>query len=109
MRSTLRLLHRGPPPPTPVTAAAQRRVSGPPSFAVCPRPQDLGRAWPVHARRCRALLPARLAWAAPALDPEHPVPVLCDHARAVALLRWHHHLPSWAHVSLGCRHTRTRR
>jgi hypothetical protein len=111
MRSPIALPHRRRrrPPLTVVTTDREPLTPGPPSHVLCPRPHDLGPGWAMHARRCRALLPPALEWAAPLLDPDQPRPVLCAHAQARALLLWHHHLPSWAHVSLGCRHTRAAR
>jgi hypothetical protein len=111
MRSPTALLHRRNRGTGPALVAVRGEPTepGPPSHVLRPRPEDLGAAWATYARRCRALLPRNLAWAAPLLDPQQPRPVLCAHTQARALLLWHHHLPSWAQVSLGCRHTRTPR
>jgi hypothetical protein len=73
------------------------------SHALIPRVDDLGAAWAPHACRARAALPRELAWAAPLLDPDAPLPLLCGGEQARALLRWHHHLPTYAQVSLGSR------
>jgi len=109
MRSPISLrrrCRRSSPPLTLTAGDAEPSSPGPASYVLHPRPQDLGPGWAMYARRCRALLPPALAWAAPLLDPEQPRPVACGHAQARALLLWHHQLPSWAHVSLGCQHTR---
>jgi hypothetical protein len=92
-------------PPAVIAGKREPATPEPASHILRPRPQDLGPGWAMHARRCRALLPPALAWAAPLLDPDQPRPVACAHAQARALLLWHHHLPNWAHVSIGCRHT----
>jgi hypothetical protein len=75
----------------------------PASHALIPRVDDLGPSWAPHAWRARAALPRELDWAAPLLDPDRPLPLLCGSQQADALLRWHHHLPTHAQVSLGSR------
>src|SRR3954452_8935455 len=106
MHSPIALRHGRRRQPALALVAADREAvtPGPASYLLSPRPQDLGPGWAMYARRCRALLPPALAWAAPLLDPEQLHPVICGHAQARALLLWHHGLPSWAHVSLSCRH-----
>src|SRR4051794_24776878 len=106
---TLRRPCRRRRPMTLVAGGVEPPTPGPATYVLRPRPQDLGPGWAMYARRCRALLPPTLAWAAPLLDPEQPRPVVCGHAQARALLLWHHRLPSWARVSLGCQHTRAPR
>ena len=72
------------------------------SHTLVPLTGAMLRAWPVHARRCLHRLPARLRWAAPLLDPDHPRPLDCTHEQARELLLWLHHLPSYAHPIVGC-------
>ena len=67
-----------------------------------PRAEDLGATWSAHACRCRRELPEQLAWAAPLLDPEHPLAVLCGHEQACALIVWHNRLPTFEQVSFSC-------
>ena len=67
-----------------------------------PRPEDLGATWPAHAHRCRQALPADLSWAAPLIDPDHPRAVCCGREQACRLIVWHHHLPTYEHVSFSC-------
>src|SRR3954454_13638603 len=97
--------HRRRPPPTIASSDGEGASQEPATHTLCPRPEDLGTGWATQARRCRAQLPPALAWAAPLLDPDQPRPVACAHSQARALLLWHHHLPNWAHVSIGCQHT----
>jgi hypothetical protein len=52
------------------------------------------------------MLPDELAWAAPLLDPERPCARAAGAAQARELLLWHHHLPTWAQVSIACRKLR---
>lgn len=53
--------------------------------------------WRRARARCRALLPAELAWAAPLLE-DPPRPVLCGEPRAQALARWLENLPATAQI-----------
>jgi hypothetical protein len=73
-----------------------------PSHLLRPRPEDVGAAWPAHACRCRRELPDELAWAAPLLDPGHPLAVRCARDQARRLIVWHHHLPTYEQVSFSC-------
>jgi len=75
-----------------------------PSNILRPRIEDLGAAWSAHACRCRQQLPAQLAWAAPLLDRDDPLAVLCSHEQACELIVWHHHLPTHQQVSFSCQH-----
>jgi hypothetical protein len=86
------------PNPSAPTAPAPEPVS----HLLRPRPEDLGASWPAHAHRCRQELPAELAWAPPLIDPEHPQAVVCGHGQACRLIVWHHHLPTYQHVSFTC-------
>jgi hypothetical protein len=78
------------------------RPSGPQSHVLRPRTEDLGASWPAHASRCRRELPARLAWAAPLLDPAHPAAVSCSHDQARQLIVWNNHLPTYQQMSFSC-------
>lgn len=56
----------------------------------------------MHACRFRRELPGELAWAAPLLDPGHPLAVRCARDQARWLIVWHHHLPNYEQVSFSC-------
>ena len=58
-----------------VHSAALHVVAGG-SYALRAGPEDARAMWPALAAPCRRALPARLAWAAPLLDPERPLPVI---------------------------------
>jgi hypothetical protein len=58
--------------------------------------------WAALANRCRHVLPAGLRWAAPLLNPEHPLPVVCGETEVVALFHWLDALPNTERVSIGC-------
>ena len=88
------------PGPSATTAAPASPESV--SHVLEPRTEDLGSSWPAHAHRCRQALPAELAWAAPLLDPDHPQAVVCGREQACRLIVWHHHLPTYEHVSFTC-------
>jgi len=74
-------------------------ITEPRSCILRPRTEDLGAGWPAHACRCRRELPAQLARAAPLLDANDPLAVLCSHKQARQLIVWHHHLPTHQQVS----------
>ncbi len=86
-------------PQTPARAAA---IAAAASHILRPRTEDLGAAWSAHACRCRQQLPAQLAWAAPLLDRDKPLAVLCSHEQVCQLIVWHHHLPTYQQVSFSC-------
>lgn len=77
-------------------------MPGPPSHVLRPRTEDLGASWPAHAYRCRQELPAQLAWAAPLLDPTHPMTVSCRHDQARQLIVWNNRLPTCQQTSFSC-------
>ena len=85
-----------------LSATADPASTEPVSHLLEPRPEDLGASWPAHAHRCRQELPAELAWAAPLLDPREPQAVRCGREQACRLIVWHHHLPTYQHVSFTC-------
>lgn len=76
------------------------------SHILIPLRAQAGAQWTPHARRALEALPRELSWAAPLLDPEEPMPVLCDRARAEELMRWHNHLPSRRQVLFASRKRR---
>ena len=98
----LRLRHRDQPRPLRLISERPLSLVGPPSFVLHARPQDNRAMWPALAGRCRRALPASLQWAAPLLDPEHPLPVLCGEPQVVALFHWLDALPNTERVSVGC-------
>jgi hypothetical protein len=87
---------RRPAPAPEATGQAER------SHTLVPMVDAMAAEWPSHARRCLHRLPARLRWATPLLDPEHPGALACTHAQARELLLWLHHLPSPEHLIVGC-------
>ena len=76
------------------------------THTLLPMVDAMAAEWPSHARRCLKQLPARLEWAAPLLDPDHPGPLECTPAQARELLLWLHQRPSFERVIVGCRHRR---
>jgi hypothetical protein len=95
------LLHRARPAAAPEPADRVER-----SHTLVPMVDAMVAEWPSHARRCLHRLPARLRWAAPLLDPDHPRELECTHAQARELLLWLHHLPSPEHPIVGCHRRR---
>jgi hypothetical protein len=91
------LLHRARPAAAPEPAGRVER-----SHTLVPLVDAMAAEWPSHARRCRHRLPARLGWAAPLLDPDHPSELDCAHEQARELLLWLHHLPNHEHLIVGC-------
>ncbi len=89
--------HTHPQMPAGVAAIAEA-----PSHILRTRVEDLGAAWSAHACRCRQQLPPELVWAAPPLDRDEPVAVLCGHEQVCQLIVWHHHLPTYQQVSFSC-------
>jgi hypothetical protein len=98
----LTLRHRHRPPQLRLIFERPLSLVGSPSFVLHARPQDDGAMWAALANRCREVLPADLRWAAPLLDTEHPLPVLCGQTEVVALFHWLDALPNTARVSIGC-------
>ena len=98
----LKLRHRHQPPRLRLTSERPLSLVGSPSFVLHARPQDDGAMWPALAGRCRRALPASLQWAAPLLDTEHPLPVLCGEPQVVALFHWLDALPNTERVSVAC-------
>jgi hypothetical protein len=98
----LTLRHRHRPPQLRLISERPLSLVGSPSFVLHARPQDDGAMWTALANRCRQVLPADLRWAAPLLDPEHPLPVLCGQTEVVALFHWLDALPNTERVSIGC-------
>lgn len=88
--------------PARTTATPPRATGEPPSHILQPRTEDLDACWPAHACRCLRELPKELAWAAPLLDPNDPVAVLCGHEQTRRLFAWHQHLPTYQQVSFSC-------
>jgi hypothetical protein len=88
-----------------VRLASDRPLSlvGPRSFLLDTRPEDDGAMWPALAARCRRALPAKLHWAAPLLDAQQPLPVLCAEAQVRELFHWLERLPNTERVSIACR------
>ena len=74
----------------------------PRSYSLRARPEDDGAMWPALATRCRRALPERLAWAAALLDPQRPLPVICDHLQMREFFHWLQGLPNTERVSIGC-------
>ena len=72
------------------------------SYALRTRPEDDRAMWPALAVRCRRALPARLSWATPLLDPEHPLPVICGEPEVREFFHWLESLPNTERVSIGC-------
>jgi hypothetical protein len=58
--------------------------------------------WPALATRCRRALPERLAWAAALLDPQRPLPVICDQLQMREFFHWLQGLSNTERVSIGC-------
>jgi hypothetical protein len=56
--------------------------------------------WPALATRCRRALPGRLAWAAALLDPERPLPVICNEPQVRELFHWLQGLLNTERVSI---------
>lgn len=96
----LKRRHRHQPPRLRLISERPLSLVGSPSFVLHARPQDDGAMWPALAGRCRRTLPASLRWAAPLLDTEHPLPVLCGEPQVVELYRWLDALPNTARVSI---------
>jgi hypothetical protein len=98
----LKLRHRHRPPEPRLVSERPLSLVGSPSFVLQPRPQDDGAMWPALVARCRRALPAGLQWAAPLLDIQHPLPVLCGETQVRAFFRWLDGLPNTERVSIGC-------
>jgi hypothetical protein len=97
------LLRRARPGPTAAPDATDQAER---SHALVPMVDVMAAEWPSHARRCLQRLPARLRWAAPLLDPDHPHALECTHEQARELLLWLHHRPSFEHPIVGCHRRR---
>ena len=74
----------------------------PRSYSLRARPEDDGAMWPALATRCRRALPERLAWAAALLDPQRPLPVICDQLQMREFFHWLQGQPNTERVSIGC-------
>ena len=94
-----------PVPSTPATPEPTERAER--SHTLVPMVEVMASEWPSHTRRCLQRLPARLRWATPLLDPDHPRAVECTHAQARELLLWLHHRPSHEHPIVGCHRHRS--
>src|SRR6516162_8165592 len=82
--------------------SAPLHLVAPRSYSLRARPEDDGAMWPALATRCRRALPERLAWAAALLDPQRPLPVICDHLQMREFFHWLQGQPNTERVSIGC-------